>query len=494
MTFNSFSFYLFFIIVIVVHFLLPIRRRWVWLLVASLTFYGFSDIRFLILLLGLSTFSYLAGVMISKQNEKRARKAWMLASVGMVLGILILHKYLNFFLDSLSTVLIAAGMQWQFRGVKLLYPIGISFYTFQIISYLLDVHSKKISAENNILHYTLYISFFPQLLIGPIERYAHLKPQLMDPAPFDRERMTDGLVRIGWGLFKKFMIADRLAVIANSVFSTPHDFASPKLIMGMLAFSFQIYLDFAAYSDIAIGTAGILGITLTENFDRPYLAHSVIDFWRRWHISLSNWLRDYIFLKLNYQHGRKKPRILWTGLDVMTTFLISGLWHGANWTFILWGLLHGAYQTIELLTQKLRNRIAMQLHLDRIPRLHKAIQIAATFTLISLTWIFFKAESIRQAFGMMRTIFTLEGISAANAWMVMDGSLGLDALDLAMMAGALVFCMIIELLQVRFDLRAVLKRQPIWLRWAGYYGLILTIIIFGFYGEATVVDFVYFQF
>jgi len=264
--------------------------------------------------------------------------------------------------------------------------------------------------------------------------------------------------------------------------------------MGMLAFSFQIYLDFAAYSDIAIGTAGILGITLTENFDRPYLAHSVIDFWRRWHISLSNWLRDYIFLKLNYQHGRKKPRILWTGLDVMTTFLISGLWHGANWTFILWGLLHGAYQTIELLTQKLRNRIAMQLHLDRIPRLHKAIQIAATFTLISLTWIFFKAESIRQAFGMMRTIFTLEGISAANAWMVMDGSLGLDALDLAMMAGALVFCMIIELLQVRFDLRAVLKRQPIWLRWAGYYGLILTIIIFGFYGEATVVDFVYFQF
>jgi len=238
MTFNSFSFYLFFIIVVVVHYLLPIRRRWVWLLVASLAFYGFSDIRFLILLLGLSTFSYLAGVMISKQNEKRARKVWMLAGVGVVLGILILCKYLNFFLDSLSTVLIAAGMQWQFRGVKLLYPIGISFYTFQIISYLLDVYSKKIHAEKNILHYTLYISFFPQLLIGPIERYAYIKPQLVDPAPFQRERFKDGLVRIGGGLFKKFVIADRLAVVANSVFSAPHDFASPKLIMGVLAFSF----------------------------------------------------------------------------------------------------------------------------------------------------------------------------------------------------------------------------------------------------------------
>ena len=494
MTFNSFSFYLFFIIVIVVHFLLPIRRRWVWLLVASLTFYGFSDIRFLILLLGLSTFSYLAGVMIGKQDEKRARKAWMLASVGVVLGILILYKYLNFFLDSLSTVLIAAGMQWQFRGVKLLYPIGISFYTFQIISYLLDVYSKKIHAEKNILLYTLYISFFPQLLIGPIERYAYIKPQLVDPAPFHRERFKDGLVRIGWGLFKKFVIADRLAVVANSVFSAPHDFASPKLIMGVLAFSFQIYLDFAAYTDIAIGTAGLLGITLTENFDRPYLAHSVIDFWRRWHISLSNWLRDYIFLKLNYKHGRKKPRNLWTGLDVMTTFLISGLWHGANWTFILWGLLHGVYQTIELLTQKLRHRIAAQLHLDRIPRLHTSIQVAATFTLVSLTWIFFKAESIRQALGMMRTIFTLKDISTANAWAVMDGSLGLDALDMVMMAGALLFYLIIEFIEGKYDLRAVIKRQPIWLRWFGYYGLLLAIIIFGFYGEATVVDFVYFQF
>ena len=364
----------------------------------------------------------------------------------------------------------------------------------QIISYLLDVHSGKIKEERNFLQYALFISIFPQLLIGPIERFGHLKPQLTSPAPFEWQRFVDSLVRIGWGLFKKFVIADRLAVVANTVFSAPETFASPMLIAAVLAFSFQIYLDFSAYCDIAIGSARVLGIDLTENFERPYFARSVIDFWRRWHISLSNWLRDYVFLKLNYQHRRKKQRQLWTGLDVIVTFLVSGLWHGANWTFVVWGLLHGLYQAAELLMQKSGIRMTERLKIKREGWANRALQTIFTFLLVSLTWIFFKANSVGQAVGILRAIFTLEGAANATAWAFADGTLGLDALDLGMMVGMLIMYLLVEFLQGKHNLIALLNQRPIWLRWIAYYALFFAIIVFGFYGEANVVDFVYFQF
>lgn len=494
MTFNTFLFYLFFTLVVIVNYILPRKWRWVWLLIASYVFYGLSDIRFPFVLLTCTVFSYITGKLIARSKDDQRKKIWVLIGVFLNVGVLILFKYLNFFFDSISIAAAAAGYQWIFRGIELLYPIGISFYAFQVISYLLDVYSGKIAGEKNFFQFTLFVSFFPQLLIGPIERYNHLKPQLVNPTPFEYQGFVDSLVRIGWGLFKKIVIADRLAVVANTVFSNPAGFESPKLIMGVLAFSFQIYIDFAAYCDIAIGTANILGVKMVENFERPYFARSVIDFWRRWHISLSNWLRDYIFLKLNYEHRHRKPRALWMGLDVMATFLISGLWHGANWTFVIWGALHGVYQTIEILTQKTRDKLVKNLNINRNALVHKIIQVLLTFGLVCFAWIFFKANSIDQALQIIRSIGTLSGITSEHAWIFLDGTLGLDAKDFWMMTLTLAILLIVEFTQRKHDLLALLNKQPTWLRWTVYYALFFSITIFGFYGEANVVDFVYFQF
>jgi alginate O-acetyltransferase complex protein AlgI len=494
MTFNSFLFYPYFIGVVVIHFILPRKWRWVWLLVCSYLFYAFSDIRFTFVLLSCTIISYLSGRMIAHIADTRWKKTWMLIGVILSVSILFLFKYMNFLLNSISGALSAAGLQWTFRGIELLYPIGVSFYAFQAIGYLLDVYNGKVEAEKNLFHYALFLAFFPQLLIGPIERFKHLKPQLTDPTPFDYQRFVDSLVRIGWGLFKKMIIADRLAVVANTVFSEPGGFSNPQLIAAILAFSFQIYIDFSAYSDIAIGTARILGVDLVENFERPYFSRSVIDFWRRWHISLSNWLRDYIFLKLNYKHRRRKPRALWTGVDVMVTFLISGLWHGSNWTFIVWGALHGIYQTIEILTQKIRDRLVNKLHINREAWAFKVLQVLFTFGLVSFSWIFFKANSIEGALKMIRSIGTLYRWSTGNGWSFSDGILGLDGKDMWMMLLTLVILLIVEFTQRVHDMLALLNKQPTWLRWIIYYTLFYAITIFGFYGDANVVDFVYFQF
>ena len=494
MTFNTFTFYLFFSAIVIANYLLPRRWRWVWLLISSYVFYSLSDVKYSAVLLTCTGISYLAGRMIAKTEDNNLKKTWMLVGVILNVGILILFRYMNFFFDSINTAAAAAGLQWTFRGIELLYPIGISFYTFQVISYLLDVYSGKVEAEKNFGHYALYVSFFPQLLIGPIERYNHLKPQLLNPKPFEYQKFVDSLVRIGWGLFKKLVIADRLAVVADTVFTVPQDFGSPKLIVAIAAFSFQIYIDFSAYSDIAIGTASILGINLVENFKRPYLAKSVIDFWRRWHISLNNWLRDYIFIKLNYKHRRNKPRKLWISIDVMTTFFISGLWHGANWTFVIWGALHGFYQITEILTQEIRDKAVRKLNIDRSTFAHWAFQVLFTFGLVSFAWLFFKANSISEAVQIMKSIITLKGITAQEAWIFKDGSLGLDTKDIWMMAHTLLILMVVEFMGRKHDLLTALNKQPTWFRWVVYYLLFFSITIFGFYGEANAVDFVYFQF
>jgi alginate O-acetyltransferase complex protein AlgI len=494
MTFNSFLFYPFFIGITAINFLLPRKWRWAWLLGTSYLFYAFSDIRFTFVLLTCTGISNISGRLIAHSVDDQRKKLWMLIGVVLNVGILVLFKYVNFLFNSVSAATSAAGLRWTFRGIELLYPIGVSFYAFQVISYLLDVYSGKIEAENNFFQYALFVSFFPQLLIGPIERFNHLKPQLLDPAPFDNQRFVDSLMRIGWGLFKKMVIADRLAVVANTVFTAPGQFTSPQLVAAVLAFSFQIYIDFSAYSDIAIGTAKLLGINLVENFERPYFARSVIDFWRRWHISLSNWLRDYIFLKLNYKHRRRKPRALWTGLDVMVTFLISGLWHGADWTFVAWGALHGVYQIIEMLTQKTRDRLVKKFHINRDAWVHKLLQVLLTFGLVSAAWIFFKANSLKDAITIFRSISTFSEMTKTNAWVFNDGILGLDVKDSWMMLLSLVILLIVEFSQRKHDLLAVLHKQPVWLRWLVYYALFVAITIFGFYGEANVVDFVYFQF
>jgi len=310
MTFNNFSFYGFLLAVVLLHYLLPKRWRWIWLLLSSLVFYAFTDVRFLFVLLICTAVSYLCALVLERKIDDKQRKFWAVLGVCLVLGMLVLFKYLDFLFLSINMLFSSAGLQWQLRGLGLLVPLGISFYTLQAVSYLLDVFHHRIAAEKNFARFALYMVFFPKLLSGPIERYEQLRLQFFEPRPFDFGRCERGLLHISWGLFKKVIIADRLAVAADAVFAAPLEFTAPQLIFGVLSFSFQVYLDFSAYTDIALGAASLLGIQLSENFKRPYFATSVIDFWRRWHITLSKWLRDYVFLPLNYQHRRRQPRSL----------------------------------------------------------------------------------------------------------------------------------------------------------------------------------------
>lgn len=494
MAFNSFPFYLSLALVVPVNALLPKRRRWIWLLICSYIFYGLFDLRFVPVLLVCTLAAYFSARMIAASETTQQRKAWMVMGVAAILAILFLFQYFTFFVDTSNTIISGLGLRWTIRGMQLFFPLGISFYCFQMLSYIWDVSNMRIEAEKNLGHFALYAAFFPKLISGPIERYSTFKAQILVAETPSYDRIRDCLLRIGWGLFKKMIIADRLAVVANTVFSDRQAFASPKLVAGVLAFTFQIYLDFSAYTDIAIGSAGLLGFELSENFSRPYIARSVVDFWRRWHMTLSSWLRDYVFIRLEFRNRRRKPRILWTALDIFMTFLISGLWHGANWTFVVWGMLHGLYQAFELLTQQLRDRWIEKLHIKRDSFFHRAFQIALTFALVSFGWIFFKADSLQEAGLMIASIFRLDGVQSPGAWQFFDKSLGLDDRDFVLMLAALSFYLVTQVLQGRVDLPGFIKHSPIWLRWLVYYALFFAITILGYYGDVSGFDFVYFQF
>ncbi len=486
MTFNSFVFYIFLLAVIGLHYMLPARFRWAWLLICSYVFYGFSDLRFAAVLLACTLLSYLSGRMIENSRDERRKRIWMLVGAAGCLAFLFCFRYLSFVFETLNAALAALGLRWTLRGIELFYPLGISFFTLQALSYIWDVYDERLPAERHCGHFALYMAFFPKLLSGPLERPAPFLKQVRAARPFPYARASEALLRIGWGLFKKIVIADRLAVVADAVFNAPGGFPAPKLIAGVLAFTFQIYLDFSAYTDIALGAAALLGFDLTENFKRPYLASSVTDFWRRWHISFSSWLRDYVFLPLETRNRRRQPRGLWLSLHILFTFMISGLWHGANWTFIVWGALHGLYQIIEQLTQKTRTRWE-----KRLPR---AFFVVVTFILISIAWVFFKTDSLAAAADMLRAIFTFRGGTVSGAWNLLDESLGLDAPDFLMMVATLAVFLIVELLQGGRDLLAAFKRLPLGVRWLIYYGLFFAVTIFGFYGEVSSADFVYFKF
>ena len=484
----------FFIPAAIIFYLLPLKWRWVWLLAVSYGLYSLIDVRFSITLFIFTLSTFLIAQKIESAPDPKRKSRWLLIGLVSMITLLVLFKYYKYFFEPINSMIATAGLSWEFRGADLFFPIGISFFSLQIISYLLDVFYGKIHAESNLGFYALYVSFFPKLLMGPIERYDHLRPQFENIKPFNYQDLLDSLVRIGWGLFKKIVIADRLAVVVNTVFGAPQDFYSTHLIYAIFAFSFQIYIDFSAYCDIAIGVAKILGIDLVENFNFPYFAKSVVDFWRRWHISFSTWLRDYVFLTLNIQHRRKKPLQLWITLDIMLTFLISGLWHGENWTFLIWGAIHGFYQAFEINTQKLRDRIVSKFAIDRTTFAHKTFQVTVTFLLITFAWIFFRANSVSDALLILRTVFTLDGITAEKAWIFNDGILGLDSQDIWMMGNTLLIFLIVEFASRKHNLISSLNRQPLWFRWPIYLALILSIVIFGYYGSATTQEFVYFRF
>jgi D-alanyl-lipoteichoic acid acyltransferase DltB (MBOAT superfamily) len=376
-----------------------------------------------------------------------------------------------------------------------LLPVGISFHTFQSVSYNIDVYRGKILPERKLGIFALFVAYFPQLVAGPIERGAHILPQFHAQHSFDYNRVVRGLQLAAWGMFKKVVIADRLAIVVNRVFDDPSSHAPTQSLVAVVFFAFQIYCDFSGYSDIAVGCAEVLGVNLVRNFQRPYLSSSIGEFWKRWHISLSSWFRDYVYIPLG---GSRESLPRWY-VNILITFLASGLWHGAQWTFVLWGGLNGCYLIAEIVLARHVLAAARWLRLDRLPRLLSALRIGVTFALTCVAWCFFRAKTATDAIGIARALPVgafqwFRGASHLDSGMIYTAlrGLGLQQSDLFIAIAAIFALMIVERTQESGSIRDRLCRQPAWVRWGCYYGLVASILFFGAFNASQ--QFIYFQF
>ncbi|MBU5427903.1 MBOAT family protein [Tissierella pigra] len=450
---------------------------------ASYYFYMAWKPAYIILIIISTLIDYFAGIMMGRTDDKKKRKKYLILSLVSNLSLLFLFKYFNFFNDSAKTVLEYLNIPFYLPQFRLLLPMGISFYTFQTMSYSIDVYKGVIKPEKHLGIFSLYVTFFPQLVAGPIERSENLLPQFREKHDFDYDLATNGLKLIAWGLFKKVVIADRVAILVNTVYNNVHDYTGFPLILATILFAFQIYCDFSGYSDIAIGSAQFMGYRLMENFRRPYFAKSISEFWRRWHISLSTWFKDYIYIPLG---GNRVSKWKWQ-LNLATVFLISGLWHGANWTFVVWGAIHGFYQIFSIWTSSIRKRIVKLIGLDKIPTLHNILQITITFALVCFGWIFFRANNISDAIYVIKNMF----INIGNG--VPIDQLGLDSFQLKVAFLSIGVMELVHLIQEykKKTIREIISTKPIWIRWSLYYILVLWIILLGTFGSQ---EFIYFQF
>ena len=420
MTFNSLEFLIFFPVVTALYFLLPNRFRWMLLLGASYYFYMSWNPRLVFLILFTTLVSYGAALLLERTDNKALRKTYLIVTLCACLGVLFFFKYFNFLSGSVTALLRAVSLPVNDFFLDLILPVGISFYTFQTLSYVIDVYRGTIQAERHLGYYALFVSFFPQLVAGPIERPQNLLPQLKAEHRFERDNFHAGVKTLLAGFFKKVVVADQLAAYVVAVYSHPDQATAPAIIAATVMFTFQVYCDFSGYTDIAVGCARIMGIRLMQNFNLPYSARSCHEFWERWHISLTSWFRDYIFypLAMNKKLGRfarkwgKKahnPRIgimLPQCVALFVTFLLSGLWHGAAWTYVLWGALHGIFQVIERLTEKGRERFWDKLRVNRESRLFAFWQMAAVFILCNFALIFFRANSVADLGILLKNLFT----------------------------------------------------------------------------------------
>jgi D-alanyl-lipoteichoic acid acyltransferase DltB (MBOAT superfamily) len=405
MFFNSLSFALFLPIVFVLYwFVFNKTKRYqnALLIVASYYFYSCWDWRFLFLLVFSTFLDYYTGIQIEKSKTATARKFWFWLSISINLGFLGIFKYYNFFADSFSNLLNGFGLQTSPLLLNVILPVGISFYTFHGLSYVIDIYLKRIKAEYNFVDYSLFVSYFPLLVAGPIERATHLLPQLKVKRSFDFQKAKEGVFQFVWGLIKKVVIADTCATYANAIFDNYNSMNSLSLILGAVYFAFQIYGDFSGYSDMALGMSKLFGLDLLRNFNYPYFSRDIAEFWRRWHISLSSWFRDYVYIPLGGSRGAKWKQVR----NVFVIFLLSGFWHGANWTFIMWGFLNAAYFLPLLLTNKNRSNLDdVSLNWD-IHSLKVFWSMFSTFLLTCVAWVFFRAKSIAEAVDYLQRILT----------------------------------------------------------------------------------------
>jgi alginate O-acetyltransferase complex protein AlgI len=414
MLFNSFSFAIFFPIVFILYWFIcnkNYKYQNFLLLIASYYFYACWDWRFMFLLIFSTFLDYFTGLMIEGALNKKNKKIWLWLSIIINLGFLGFFKYYNFFVESFAQLFQDLGLHIDVWTLHIILPIGISFYTFHGLSYVLDIYNGKIKAEKNFVDYSVFVSFFPLLVAGPIERATHLLPQIQKERKFNYTKSVDGLRQILWGLFKKVVIADNCAEYANMIFNDSAHQSGSNLVMGALFFTVQIYCDFSGYSDIALGTARLLGIELLKNFSFPYFSRDIAEFWRRWHISLSSWFRDYLYIPLGGSKGGTWMKVR----NTFIIFLVSGFWHGANWTFVFWGGLNAIYFLPLLLTNKNRNNLEVVAMGSLLPTVKDFFKIIITFSLTVFAWIFFRAEDMSHAFSyidgiLSKSLFTFPSV------------------------------------------------------------------------------------
>lgn len=500
MLFNSFSFLIFFPAVVCIYYTLASRLRVAFLLISSCVFYMAFVPKYILILFFLITVDYFLGKAIENRTGKN-RKILLVISILTNLGTLFFFKYFNFFEDNISAL--AGFLHWNYSPtfISIAVPLGLSFHVFQSLSYIIEVYRGKYKPERNFIHYATYVMFFPQLVAGPIERPEHLLPQFNIKHDFDAHRARQGLERMLWGFFKKLVIADQIASIINPIFLNlpPNGISTitplldgPSLIVLVALFSYQLYCDFSGYSDIAIGGAMVLGFSLTENFNRPFSSISIADFWRRWHISLSNWLRDYLYYPLALGWGKVSKLRLYFSLFI--TFTLIGLWHGANWTFIIMGAMHGIYLVFGSATEKIRKRFAEITGLIKFPKIQHAIKIITVFILVSFSFVFFRSENIGQAWYIIShigdnitSIFNYEYLRH----IIFRGSgLWKDKIIIIVFF-AVILMETVQYYQAKRNDFYIFDDKTKKIRYGWYYVLTFAILFFGYFGKQA---FIYFQF
>lgn len=498
MLFNSIDFLIFFPIVLLVYYMIPDKIKYLWLLIASYYFYMCWNAKYALLILGSTVITYLSGLLIERVKHAKitevakVRRKKLIVALSFIsnLGILFYFKYIGFTFALLTKVLSYVHIQLNTPVFDIILPVGISFYTFQALSYTMDVYRDEIYAEKNFFRYALFVSFFPQLVAGPIERSKNLLKQLAVPKKFSFDHFREGILLMLWGYFLKLVLADRIAIFVDCIYGNYNEYAGYYLIMATIFFAVQIYCDFAGYSTIAMGAAKILGIQLMENFDAPYLSTSVAEFWRKWHISLTSWFKDYLYIPLG---GSRKGKLR-KYVNKLIVFLVSGIWHGASLSFVVWGGLNGIYQIVGEVLQPIRDRIVKLFGLHRETIGHKLIHIIGTFILVDFSWIFFRANTLTESIEIIRQMFTVN-----NPWILFDGSIyqcGLDIKNYWIMIIGIMVLLFADICKNRgIKIREVIVGQDYWCRWIVIAISVAVILTFGIWGpQYNEANFIYFQF
>ncbi len=476
MVFNSFEFFLFFPIVTLLYFLLEQKYRLWLLLMASCIFYAWFKVEYLLILVFTIVVDYFAGIWIEK-SEGNKRK-WALAiSIIANVGVLAVFKYANFAIGSFNSILFRLGKE-SYDLWDIVLPIGLSFHTFQAMSYTIEVYRGTLPAERNLFRYGLYVMFYPQLVAGPIERPQNVIHQFFEKHQFDTQRAVSGLRLMLWGLFKKVVIADRLAVFVDQIYDNPYPYSGLPLIMATIFFSFQIFCDFSGYTDMAIGAARVMGFRLMKNFDRPYFSKTIAEFWRRWHISLSSWFKDYLYIPL----GGNRVSVPRKYFNLFFIFMVSGLWHGASWNFVIWGILHGIYQVFGQLTSGIQQKITAFMPSKW---LKKILHASMVFALVAFAWIFFRAKTFAIALYISKSIFK----PASHSLTQVVEMMGMKDFIVGILA--ILLMETVHWAQRGKSLSSWFDKLPKWQRLTAYYGLFLAVLLFATYSNT---QFIYFQF